>query len=100
MARSPLCPVRILHYTCNSFEEHRQRLEFYTDLAAREMFDRHESAGFFRRALGPMWIFFNTYVLRLGFLDGAQGYLIARMAAHYVARKYSKLRHLQRKLNS
>ncbi len=44
-------PGEILHYTCNSLEEHRQRIEFYTDLAAKEMFERGESVSFLRRTL-------------------------------------------------
>lgn len=83
-------PGHILHYTCDSLEEHRQRIEFYTDLAAREMLERGEGAGALRRLLMPPWIFLETYLLRLGVLDGRQGYLIARMAARYVARKLAK----------
>ena len=84
-------PGEILHYTCNSVEEHRARIEFYTDLAAKEMFERHERVGPWRRSLSPPWIFFNSYVIRLGMLDGAPGFVIAKMAARYVQRKYAKL---------
>jgi glycosyltransferase involved in cell wall biosynthesis len=87
-------PGEILHYTCDSLEEHRQRIEFYTDLAAREMFERGER----RRAWVPLlvpWEFFRSYILRLGVLDGVQGLHIARMAARYVRRKYAKLALLQ-----
>jgi glycosyltransferase involved in cell wall biosynthesis len=95
-------PGEILHYTCNSLDEHRRRIEFYTDLAAREMLERGETVGAVRRALGPPWIFLNSYLLRLGMLDGRQGYLIAKMAARYVERKYGKLAALRTsvKLNS
>ena len=85
----------ILHYTCNSLDEHRQRIEFYTDLAAQEMLDAGERVGPFRRALSPGWIFLNSYFLRLGILDGRPGYYIATMAARYVQRKYAKLQALQ-----
>lgn len=84
-------PGEILHYTCDSLREHRERIEFYTDLAAREMFERRERVGTFRRVLVPPWIFAQTYFLRAGVLDGWQGLLIARMAARYVARKFEKL---------
>ncbi len=80
----------ILHYTCDSLEEHKRRIEFYTDLAAREMFDRGERANLLERLLVPPWVFFNAYFLRLGILDGTQGFWIALMAARYVRRKYSK----------
>jgi len=90
----------ILHYTCDSLEEHRARIEFYTDLAAREMLERAESVGFIRRQLAPPWIFFSTYFFRLGVLDGYQGFLIARMAARYVRRKYAKWAELREKQES
>ena len=89
-------PGEILHYTCNSLEEHRQRIEFYTDLAAKEMFERGERVSFLRRTLGPPWIFLNSYLLRLGMLDGTPGYLIAKMAARYVQRKYAKLEEMRK----
>jgi glycosyltransferase involved in cell wall biosynthesis len=91
-------PGEILHYTCNSLEEHRQRIEFYTDLAAREMFEQGESVSSLRRTLAPTWIFLNTYLLRMGMLDGVPGYVIARMAARYVQRKYAKLEEMQKSL--
>jgi glycosyltransferase involved in cell wall biosynthesis len=80
----------ILHYTCDSLEEHRERIEFYTDLAAREMIARGQRAGALRRLFTPPWVFFLSYFLRLGVLDGTQGFHIARMAARYVRRKYQK----------
>jgi glycosyltransferase involved in cell wall biosynthesis len=88
-------PGEILHYTCDSLEVHLQRIESYTDLAAREMFDRGARAGAVGMLLAPPWKFFHTYFLRLGVLDGYQGFLIARMAARYVRRKYQKARALQ-----
>ncbi len=84
-------PGEILHYTCDTFEEHLQRIEHYTNLAAQEMFDRGENVKYLHRLLDPIWVFFHTYFLRLGVLDGHQGFLIARMAARYVSRKYQKL---------
>lgn len=85
----------ILHYTCDSLADHRRRIEFYTDLAAREMFERGGYAGFVRRLLAPPWVFIHTYFFRLGVLDGVAGFLIAWMAARYVRRKFVKLAQLQ-----
>lgn len=90
----------ILHYTCTSLVEHAQRIEFYTDLAAKEMLARGECVGVARRILAPPWIFLNTYFLRLGILDGPQGFAIARMAARYVRRKYEKWRELKKGIKS
>jgi len=83
-------PGEILHYTCDSLQEHRDRIEFYTDLAAREMLERGERPSVVKRVFVPPWVFLNTYFFRLGLLDGYRGLLIAWMAARYVNRKYSK----------
>ena len=87
-------PGEILHYTCDTLNEHRGRIEFYTDLAAREMVARGARMGPVRRLLTPPWVFLETYLLRRGILDGRQGFCIAWMAAHYVRRKYAKARQL------
>ncbi len=84
-------PGEILHYTCDSLAEHRERIEFYTELAAREMFDRNDSVNILKRLIMPPWAFVNAYFLHLGVLDGKAGFHIARMAARYVQRRYEKL---------
>jgi len=89
--RTRTMPGEILHYTCDTLEEHLQRIELYTDLAAQEMRERGETVNMLRRAFDPMWVFFHTYFLRLGVLDGHQGFQIAAMAARHVRRKYQKL---------
>ena len=83
-------PGEILHYTCDTLNEHRSRIEFYTDLAAREMLAGGARVGPVQRLLTPPWVFLQTYLLRRGILDGRQGFWIAWMAAHYVRRKYAK----------
>jgi glycosyltransferase involved in cell wall biosynthesis len=85
----------ILHYTCNSLLDHCKRIEFYTDLAAQELFERGGHSGLMRRLLAPPWVFVNTYFFRLGVLDGVPGFLIAWMAARYVHRKFVKIAQLQ-----
>ncbi len=86
----------ILHYTCDSLADHKKRIEFYTDLAAREMWAKDERPNAIERLLMPSWIFFHSYFVRLGVLDGVPGFLIARMAARYVRRKYAKVMALSR----
>ncbi|MGH9404332.1 MAG: glycosyltransferase family 2 protein [Terriglobia bacterium] len=80
----------ILHYTCDSLDDHRQRIEFYTDLAAAEIMSGGASPSAPQRLAEPPWAFVRSYFLRLGFLDGVEGFWIARMAARYVARRNEK----------
>ena len=97
VSEGPLATLNgeILHYTCDSLADHKARIEFYTGLAAREMWERGERSSAWRRILLPPWIFVHTYLLRLGVLDGVAGFLIAWMAARYVRRKYAKLAKLR-----
>jgi glycosyltransferase involved in cell wall biosynthesis len=83
-------PGEILHYTCDSLEDHRRRIEFYTELAAGELLEQRRRIGWFHRRFDPWWTFAQTYFLRGGFLDGVQGFWIAYMASRYVVRKYAK----------
>ena len=36
--------------------------------------------------------FFKMYIIKLGFLDGYEGYLLAKLASIYVFVKYAKLK--------
>ncbi len=84
----------LLHYTCDTLEHHRRNVDRYTDLAADEIRASGKAAPAWRLLLGPTYSFVKSYFLQLGFLDGKQGFTIARMAAWYVYLKYSKARRL------
>jgi len=83
-------PGEILHYTCDSLADHRERIEFYTDLAAQELYDRGKRPARIWRLLAPPVAFARSFFFHLGVLDGYQGCLIAWMAARYVRRKQVK----------
>ncbi|GAC1703190.1 MAG: glycosyltransferase family 2 protein [Candidatus Acidiferrum sp.] len=81
----------LLHYSVQSVEEHEAKVERYTTLAARQLYEageRHWRAAVY---LATPWSWFQNFVLRGGFLDGRRGSLIARMAARSVRLKYLKL---------
>ena len=84
----------LLHYTCDNLQQHRTNLERYTDLAALEIRSTGRSVPAWRLVLGPGFSFVKSYLLQLGFLDGREGFTIARMAALYAFLKNSKARHL------
>lgn len=86
----------LLHYTCDTLAEHRSTIDRYTTLAAEEIHASGLPSPAYRMLLGPAHSFVKSYVLQLGFLDGAAGCAIARMAARYVYLKYAKARRLAR----
>ena len=71
--------------------EHHLRMDRYTTLAAEEAHTRGESASLVTLLLSPTLVFVRSYLLKLGFLDGAAGLAIARFAAHYDFLKKLKL---------
>jgi glycosyltransferase involved in cell wall biosynthesis len=84
----------LLHFTCDSLSQHLRTLDSYTTLAAQQMIDQKRHIGWTELLLDPPWTFFHTYFLQRGFLDGAEGLVIAYMAAYYNFLKYAKARFL------
>lgn len=83
---------KLLHFTCDSLSAHLRTLDRYTTLAAEQLKARHASVPLRRLIFDPLWTFIRTYIVRLGFLDGLQGLVIAWMAMLYTFLKYAKAR--------
>jgi glycosyltransferase involved in cell wall biosynthesis len=84
----------ILHFTCESLSEHVKTVDRYTTLAAQELAARRVQISSSRLIVDPAWTFVRTFFLQRGFLDGAEGLMIAYMAAFYTFLKYSKARNM------
>ena len=80
----------LLHFTCASLSEHLRTMDRYTTLAAEQLLSTGEKPTWSRLILDPSWTFVQTYVLKLGFLDGLEGLAIAYMAAFYNFLKFAK----------
>ena len=81
---------RILHYTCDSLSEHLRTLDRYTTLAAEQIVAQKRPVPYWKLVVEPIWTFLNTFVFKLGFMDGLEGLTIAYMAAFYNFLKYAK----------
>jgi glycosyltransferase involved in cell wall biosynthesis len=86
--------ANILHFTCESLSEHMKTLERYTTLAAQELAASKAPIGRWQMLFDPPWTFFRTYFLKMGFLDGLEGLIIAYMASFYTFLKYAKARNM------
>ena len=86
----------ILHYTCDTIDEHAKRNEEMSTIAAWSLFESGKRKHWSKIILSPAWSFFNGYFLRLGFLDGYYGFIIATQTATLSFLKYQKLRRLQK----
>jgi glycosyltransferase involved in cell wall biosynthesis len=81
----------LLHYTIRTFNEHEAKVERYTSLSAKEMFDRGQRHWRAAMWLATPWSWVRHFLLGAGFLDGYRGALIAQMAARSVRMKFAKL---------
>ncbi|MEI6124566.1 MAG: glycosyltransferase family 2 protein [Bacteroidota bacterium] len=84
----------ILHYSYYTLKDHLNQVNKFTEIAAHAYFAKGKKASFIKLLFSPCLKFFKMYVLYLGFLDGFEGFLIARISSHAVFLKYGKLRQL------
>lgn len=86
----------LLHYSYLDFDDVLNKLNNYSGAAA-VMLDRRGKQGGLRQAIiHGLWAFFRTYILRAGFLDGREGFMLAVMNAENSYYRYIKLWFRQR----
>jgi glycosyltransferase involved in cell wall biosynthesis len=81
----------LLHYTIRNFAEHEAKVDRYTTVVAREMFQQGRRDWRAALWIATPWAWFRYFILGAGFLDGYRGALIAQMAARGVRLKFQKL---------
>lgn len=91
-----MLPGNVLHYTTQNIDEYIGKTVAYARLNATKYHVQGKRAGFFKLRLVPGLTFFQHYILRLGFLDGWEGFLIAKTTAWYTFLKYSFLKEMNR----
>ncbi|MDR1123492.1 MAG: glycosyltransferase family 2 protein [Elusimicrobiota bacterium] len=85
-----------MHNTYVSIEQYFAKFNHYTTLAARTMLENNKKFRALNLLRQPLE-FFRIYFLRLGFLDGIQGFLWAAFYSFYPVVKYAKLWDMQRR---
>ena len=86
----------IVHYSFRSMEAVLEKLNRYSSASARDMTDSHRKGSLGRAVGHGLWAFFRTYILRLGFLDGRWGFMLAVSNAEGTYYRYVKLWLMQR----
>ena len=79
------------HYSYRTVGEYLSRMRRYSRMSAEQMHAQGQTAGPLAVWGHAFWAFFQRYLLRLGFLDGYQGYLAARLESLYTLAKYARL---------
>lgn len=86
----------ILHRTMKDIGDYKRKMRHYARLSAEKYYRQGKKGSWFKRRLSPVFTFFNYYILKLGFLDGRNGFTCARMTAWYTAMKYAQLKEMRR----
>ena len=81
----------LFHYIYQSFEDHVNKTNKFSSIAAMALYKAGEKPSYFKLIVNPAWAFFHCYFIRLGFLDGFTGFMIAKFVAMNTFLKYSKL---------
>ena len=84
------------HHPYKDLSEHLIRMDRYTTLAARQMFEKGKRATRLELLFHPPVTFARNYILKGGFRDGKPGLIISLVNSYYVMLKFAKLWELQR----
>ena len=86
----------VLHRTVNNLEDYSRKVRQYALLNAEKYFAKGKQATFSKRYIAPRFTFLKFYIFQLGFLDGWEGLVCARMTAYYTFLKYARLHELHK----
>jgi hypothetical protein len=76
------------HYTYKSIGDFLIRMEKYSRLSLDEIRKKNKKFSITSITLRPLFTFFAMYILRLGFLDGKEGFFLAVSYSYYTFLKY------------
>jgi len=85
---------KLFHYSYKTSEDHLERIENYAELSAQKLKAAGKKSNFIKLYFSPLFKFFRTYIIKLGFLDGKSGWTISKRDAYLVWLKYQKLKGL------
>lgn len=86
----------LLHYSIDSIAQHIDQIQKFTTIAANELHKRGKKTSIATILFNSSFKFIRDYLLRLGFLDGFYGYVIAKNSAYAKYLKYLKLYELNK----
>lgn len=79
---------KLYHYSYKSLADHLARIKYYANLSAEELHAKGKKATIIKRFGSPIFRFIRTYFIKLGCLDGKNGFIISKRNAYLVYLKY------------
>ena len=84
----------LLHYSYYTKEDHFKQIEYFGNIAAKELFDQGKNISLTLLYVKVLNQFIKSFWIKLGILDGRTGLLISMRSAYATYVKYRKLRTL------
>ncbi|MEY3049838.1 MAG: hypothetical protein RL365_1876 [Bacteroidota bacterium] len=85
----------LFHYSYYSHAQHRQRADHYSTLTAQKYVQAGQGVFFGQPLFSACIRFLSMYIFKLGFLDGIQGFYIAKISAESNYFKYKEVQRLK-----
>ena len=85
----------IEHISFRNYSELLAKMENYSNLASKELFEKNVKVNAVTPILHGLWMFLRTYFLELGVLDGFDGFVISTTNAGGSFLKYAKAREMR-----
>ncbi|MEZ4793276.1 MAG: glycosyltransferase family 2 protein [Gelidibacter sp.] len=87
------------HYTYKNFDAYNEKLTRYSKLQAESLYRANKRPSFYHFLIRPFWRFFHQYFIKLGVLDGKEGFILAYLSAFAVVKRYLFLWTMYRKID-
>jgi len=82
----------LYHYSFNSIGQHVDKVNKYSSLIAEERLAKGKKGSAFKMIFGPITTFLKFYIIKSGFLDGRNGFIIAVISAYDNFLRSAKMR--------
>lgn len=87
------------HHTYKSLDDYTQKLHKYSALQAKMLYEKKKKPNWYHFLFRPWYRFWHQYLIRLGILDGKEGFILAYTSAFATFKRYVNLWMLYRKID-
>lgn len=87
----------LLHYSFDDLSQVLAKINSYSSAGAQQRLQRGESSSLLKAISKGLWTFIRSYLLKRGFLDGREGFILAVSNAEGAYYRYLKLMYLDEK---
>ena len=91
--------TRVPHHTYQGIDNYTAKLHRYSALQAKMLYEKGKRPTLIHFIFRPLYRFWHQYLIRLGILDGKEGFILAYINGFSVFKRYVNLWLLYRKIN-